>query len=364
MVKKVLLCLILGTVIISSGCEKNATSEENSAETVQNDANSKTENSFPKTYNAESKSGKVKFSCTLEIPENLNGRTIQKTSVAGLRDYNKDKVYAMFAEGKEISKKDQYDWDGGDVANYTFSDGSSLYLDNYVHWGSTTSSLYSYLGVQQADYIDLFSSGSVSLDKDNCISEIKKDMNEFGYDTEDLSFQAFSLSVDAMKKLRDQELNNGLLEEGKTKEPTSDDEAYFIYAYQKNTGIPVFHELMSVAEQLSDDSPDNAPVQAIYSARGLEELNIDYIYDFKNEQDMVTLKPFEEIASVVEEKYENILNDAKYEITRAKLYERVYTDENQKYAEEPVWYFEVNDGSRKTVMLVNAETGKEINLPS
>lgn len=364
MLKKVLLCLILGTVIISSGCEKNATSEENSAETVQNDANSKTENSFPKTYNAESKSGKVKFSCTLEIPENLNGRTIQKTSVAGLRDYNKDKVYAMFAEGKEISKKDQYDWDGGDVANYTFSDGSSLYLDNYVHWGSTTSSLYSYLGVQQADYIDLFSSGSVSLDKDNCISEIKKDMNEFGYDTEDLSFQAFSLSVDAMKKLRDQELNNGLLEEGKTKEPTSDDEAYFIYAYQKNNGIPVFHELMSAAKQMADDSPDNAPVKAIYSARGLEELNIDYIYDFKNEQDMVTLKPFEEIASVVEEKYENLLNDSKYEITRAKLCERVYTGEDQKYAEEPIWYFEiVENDNNKTVMLVNAETGKEINLP-
>ena len=38
---------------------------------------------------------------------------------------------------------------------------------------------------------------------------------------------------------------------------------------------------MSAAKQMSDDSPDNAPVQAIYSARGLEELNIDYIYDFK-----------------------------------------------------------------------------------
>lgn len=189
-------------------------------------------------------------------------------------------------------------------------------------------------------------------------------MNEFGYDTEDLSFQAFPLSVDAMKKLRDQELNNGLLEEGKTKEPTSDDEAYFIYAYQKNNGIPVFHELMSAAKQMSDDSPDNAPVQAIYSARGLEELNIDYIYDFKNEQDMVALKPFEEIASVVEEKYENLLNDSKYEITRAKLCERVYTGEDQKYAEEPIWYFEiVENDNNKTVMLVNAETGKEINLP-
>ena len=33
--------------------------------------------------------------------------------------------------------------------------------------------------------------------------------------------------------------------------------------------------------------------------------------------------------------------------------------------EEPIWYFEVmENGSNKTVMLVNAETGKEINLPS
>ena len=117
--------------------------------------------------------------------------------------YDKDKAYSLFAEGKEVSQKEQYDWDGGDVANYTFSDGSSLYLDNYMHWGSATSSLYSYLGVQQSDYIDLFSSGTVSLDKDNCISEIKKNMNELGYDTENLSFQTMPLSVDAMKKLRD-----------------------------------------------------------------------------------------------------------------------------------------------------------------
>ena len=57
----------------------------------------------------------------MEIPENLNGRTIQKTSVAGLRDYNKDKVYAMFAEGKEISNvsmfAEEYDIDTHKIAN-------------------------------------------------------------------------------------------------------------------------------------------------------------------------------------------------------------------------------------------------------
>ena len=72
-------------------------------------------------------------------------------------------------------------------------------------------------------------------------------------------------------------------------------------------------------------------------------------------------KIYNEIAP---KKYENLLNDSKYEITRAKLYERVYTGENQKYAEEPIWYFEVvENGNNKTVTLVNAETGKEINLP-
>lgn len=108
--------------------------------------------------------------------------------------------------------------------------------------------------------------------------------------TQKISFQAIPLCR-CNEKLRDQELNNGLLEKGKTNEPTSEDEAYFIYAYQENTGIPVFHELMSVAKQMSDHSPDNAPVQAIYSARGLESLTIDYIYNFKNEQNTVALKP-------------------------------------------------------------------------
>lgn len=38
-------------------------------------------------------------------------------------------------------------------------------------------------------------------------------------------------------------------------------------------------------------------------------------------------------------------------------------DEDQQYMAEPIWYLEVNDNnSQKYVMLVNAETGKEIYL--
>ena len=63
------------------------------------------------------------------------------------------------------------------------------------------------------------------------------------------------------------------------------------------------------------------------------------------------------------EKFENILNDAEYEVTRAKFYERVYLDEGQKYKADPIWYFEVVENNiSKSVTLINAETGKEIFL--
>ena len=51
-------------------------------------------------------------------------------------------------------------------------------------------------------------------------------------------------------------------------------DAYFIYGYQKYEDIPIFHEMMSIARSMAYDTPDNAPVQAIYSTRGIEYLNI------------------------------------------------------------------------------------------
>ena len=152
--------------------------------------------------------------------------------------------------------------------------------------------------------------------------------------------------------------------EEKRKESWSqEDDAYFIYGYQKYEDIPIFHEMMSIARVMAYDTPDNAPIQAIYSTRGIEKLDISGVYEFEKGKQQVTLKPFEDIAAVVEEKFENILNDADYEVTRAKFYERVYLDEKQKYKADPIWYFEVVENNiSKSVTLINAETGKEIFL--
>lgn len=48
--------------------------------------------------------------------------------------------------------------------------------------------------------------------------------------------------------------------------------------------------------------------------------------------------------------------------TYAKLVLRTYFGEGQKLAAEPVWYFEVTDGTSMEVALLNAVTGTEIFL--
>ena len=70
----------------------------------------------------------------------------------------------------------------------------------------------------------------------------------------------------------------------------------------------------------------------------------------------------ERIADILEEKYSALLDDAVYTVTYAKLVLRTYFDEGQKLASEPVWYFEVTDGTSMEVALLNAVTGTEIFL--
>ena len=147
---------------------------------------------------------------------------------------------------------------------------------------------------------------------------------------------------------------------------TSEDDIYVIYAYQKCGTLPVFHEIMSLGRSLAYDTPSGAPVQAVYSVRGLESLLVNNIYAFEKAEKNLYLKNFDEIAKVVEEKFNSILNEADYAVTRAKLYERVYYDEKQNYAVEPTWYFEIIENGNKSgtsVTLVNAVMGKEIYLP-
>ena len=61
-----------------------------------------TQNAYAQTYEKESESGKVRFQCELEVPENWNGKEIPKLILESVHFVDSEKTYANFVEGKEI----------------------------------------------------------------------------------------------------------------------------------------------------------------------------------------------------------------------------------------------------------------------
>ncbi|OUN25845.1 hypothetical protein [Blautia sp. An81] len=359
-------CLILCVCPILAGCNKNSVDVKEKAE-EEIVSMEEAEYSFPEKYEKSSDSGKVKFNCKLEVPENIKGQAISTAAVKGLYSCDREKAWSIFGEGKEVIEKPETPVAEGRAPEdyYLFADDEILDINEGITYGSSNSKYYLNIGVSNPDNEAVFEETGVSFKNgEECITELKEIIDELGYHPEDFIFACYPLNFQVMKNLEEQYLQEDYLTEEKRKESWSqEDDAYFIYAYQKYEGIPIFHELMSIARIMAYDTPDNAPIQAIYSTRGIEQLSINSVYAFENGEMQVSLKPFEDIAAVVEEKFENILNDADYEVTRAKFYERVYLNEEQKYEADPIWYFEVvENNTSKSVTLINAETGKEIFL--
>ncbi|MDO4274811.1 MAG: hypothetical protein Q4D16_14175 [Eubacteriales bacterium] len=370
MKKMTWLYTILCVSVVCAGCggsvntNKKVDEKTESAEaSIEQEAGS-----FPEKYEKISDSGKVTFNCKLEMPENMNANSIKAVTAEGLYQCDREKAWTMFGEGKEVIEEQNTSADKARAQTdyYRFPDEESLSIGAGVFYGSTNFRYYSYIGAMNSDNMAAFEGQGVTFKKgEECLEEVKKTIKELGYHVEDFDFKFYPLNYQVMKNLEEEYVKEELLPEDKRKETWSqDDDAYFIYAYQENEGVPIFHEMMSIARQMAYDTPDNAPIQVIYSARGIEYLNISGVYNLKNTEELLPLKSFEEIGAVVEEKFENVLNDANYEVTRAKFYERVSLNEEQRYIAEPIWYFEVieNDIS-KSVTLVNANTGKEIFLP-
>lgn len=324
-------------------------------------ASAKADYSFPQSYEATSASGKVKFACKPEVGEGVRANRIKSLSVKGPCMVDREKAWSLLGEGKEVAEK--HEEDGEYPATfYVFSDRGGLYTERNITYTTGNNQYYAAIGANNPDNMDAFAKEELAFkSSQDCIGEVKKLAEELGYPAEELAFAAYPLDFKDLQRLEEEYVEGELLKKEEKKSSwTEEDSAYVIYAYQRKGGLPIFTEPMGLNRSMAYDTPDNAPLQALYSARGIEALVINDIYELQEGEEL-SLKPFEDIAAVVEEKFDSVLNDAEYKVVRAKLYQRVFFDLKQKLVTEPIWYFEVveNDSS-KSVTLVNAATGKEI----
>ena len=168
--------LILCACSVLAGCNKSAVDvKEKAGEEIV--SMEEAEYSFPEKYEKTSDSGKVKFNCELEVPENIKGQAISTVDVKGLYRCDREKAWTIFGEGKEIIEKPETPVDEGRAPEdyYLFANDESLDINEGITYGSSNSKYYSYIGVTNPDNRAVFEETEVSFKSgEECITELKK----------------------------------------------------------------------------------------------------------------------------------------------------------------------------------------------
>ncbi len=128
----------------------------------------------------------------------------------------------------------------------------------------------------------------------------------------------------------------------------AENDCYFFAAVQQHEGLPVYFG----SQDFPEDSESNRPVQVLYSAGGIERLEVSRLYSFSEPGDAVSLLDFGTVAETVSKKYGDVIG-ASYTVKRAKLYKMPVKLADGTYDVKIAWLFEVTESG------TDSDTGKE-----
>lgn len=370
-------CMCLGGCGKEAG-EITATTDTNTEEVAQmaadNDQSESTDY-FPESYSEQTE--KVKFDCLLEVPENFKASEFRVPIIKGSFGIDAEAAYAKYVEGKVITEEyhDPATGENDDVrGTYVLEDGTLVGIG--VEEGGfiyTTPKASTYRTVVRATERSAPKDNLAFATGDNCTEQVREELKAIGWPMDEFQFGWFSTSGEDYAILEQRALDDGAIDSQNAKQDgwTEADDAYEIYGWQVYEGLQVFPTWMTTGMSRAVENYQKAPVSALYTEQGILNLSLTYPpYIFEASDEISQLLPFSEIADVLIQKYNDLLDDAVYTVFRAKLVLRTYFDEKQQLTAEPVWYFEVTNGSSREflqggsveVVLVNAVTGMEIFL--
>jgi hypothetical protein len=357
-----LLAIILVGVIGTTGCGNKVTKKVKKEEgkTVGQEVK-KVE--LPKTY--QKNSGKIEFDCKVEVPEDFDSTDFHVASVRKVYCSDNKKALDILAKDKEIKEEylePKHD-DRPESYFYGFTDKSSLNTGDTTYFMAEKSFYYTepFFNVDTKGKKDNQEQLAFASQEEG-IARVEETMKMIECQTE-IEFKSYALKAEQAKEWeehlnRDDEGVNE--EEYKQDGWSSEDDAYLIHGYQQFQGLPVYNQNMAMGGRLSHMNAENAPVQAIYTVRGIEFLQLGFLYQLSEEGERVSLKSFDEIAKTVDEKINSIIDDNQYKVRLARLGQLVRFNQKQEYEVIPIWYFEVDSEERMQVIYVNATTAEEV----
>lgn len=305
----------------------------------------------------------VIFNTEIIVNEEVNNNGLYKTT-AQSQKLNSEKAYDILFDGIEVEEIIEIEAEFGKEVQYIGVDEETLYIvrDHL----NMSKAIFNYVlhsfNLEGEDYnADQYLTGEEFefMGIDEAYRSIVEIGSGFDLDISGI-YNCYSLDY---KKLKENEYvtdNKGKEDKTKYKDKwTEDDNGYFFAIHQIQQGCVVQYPLAGIFKEVCDA---NAPVQVLYTQNGIGRLDIYELFTFRQSNELLVLKNFEEIADTIADKYNMILTDYKYEVTKAELFWRPVETENQSYEMVPAWEITIHETATEKIlhMYINALTAEEM----
>lgn len=325
---------------------------------------------FPEHYSETI--GNVAFDMDILVNANLTTGSVV-TAKAQMQKVNQEKAFSLFYSG--IEKYDTYDYEEEDEY------GKSAHSVTYVSPEETTfacgpqSSRFDYMERKLMPYVlnafVPFQGEGYNADLYSTSAQLPFMTREAAFQTVQNALQAMDISIEAdytgyalnhetMQSQEHHEDMDGNIDRSQYKAQwSSADDCYYFYIDQTHRGLPLYHVYNQV---FGDAAQINAPIQAVVSAEGIEWLSIEKVFTVSDEKGGVILADMDSVAQTTADKYNQVLGDAAYEMTKAQLYYYVdLTSGMGTYDVKPAWILTGKEKDGKSMqIIIDAQTAEEI----
>lgn len=366
---KMMFTAIMATALCISlaGCSDNTKTSQTNTSSKAETSESVSEESapseigieIPERYDKEAEN--VSFKTDINVSENVRENGLRKLS-ATVQKPDPAKVFDCLMGDTEIRAKNEEDnnywYEGVNNEILTINNTSIGFSTNFYVYVSNAFRL-------QQGYSD-YNADKYELDKDlefasrqEAFENIRQALETMGIDIEE-QYKCYVLEHSILQSEEyAMDINGNIDQTGYKDSWTQDDDSYYFVINQKYDDTPAYHVFYDNFPLAADE---NAPIQVLYNKDGIQFLQLEKVFAFTEQESNYDLKPFEEIAEVIETKYGMLLDGSTYSVNQATLYYMENKMNDEQYEVIPVWIFNTEDNETgKTLQdIVNAETGKEI----
>ncbi len=364
--KMKLKCIIPMLMLTMTACASTSDSKETLTESSaitneSTDSSSTTQVSgnFPEKLNMEIE--RVSFDAEVIAHSSANKKS--KSYEVTVRKFDKEKVKEKLLSNIEVAE----------TINYGDEDSYQGTKEEYLSVSPTRIYFYKNLYLYVNNAFSLFeddrnveSYKDTDFDfasRDAAKESILKELDSLGAGLgSDYFINMYSLDYETMKENEKVLDMDGEPDKSAYKpEWSSKDNCYYLCIRQSVNGIPVGYKYADADENINEY---NAPIQLLYSSSGIEFLSIDKMFDFSDKNEEVVLADMDKVSACIAKKYNDILNEAKYSVSKLELHYICVKESETKYTVRPAWVVTMSENGDDTPfqMIIDAQTAEEIVL--